>query len=161
MATGILPAETAIYAVPLVTLLLGILIGYLAQRSGFCSIGGFRDYFLFRHTRILSGYLALIVFSFLGREWGGTKNAAFLLCSSPYMSRVPVYMLRFLAQAVKAGLHPELYCYLDGVHALHDGQRSSEFENIGRGVSTLAETAVRSCRDPCTCHAGAVFLNVE
>jgi len=66
MATGILPAEIAIYAVPPVTLLLGILIGYLAQRSGFCSIGGFRDYFLFRHTRLLSGYLALIVFSFLG-----------------------------------------------------------------------------------------------
>jgi len=66
MATGILAAEIAIYAVPPVTLLLGILIGYLAQRSGFCSIGGFRDYFLFRHTRLLSGYLALIVFSFLG-----------------------------------------------------------------------------------------------
>ncbi|HPC55992.1 MAG TPA: YeeE/YedE thiosulfate transporter family protein [Methanolinea sp.] len=66
MATGVLPMEIAVYAVPAVTLLLGILIGYLAQRSGFCSIGGFRDYFLFRHTRILSGYLALIVFSFLG-----------------------------------------------------------------------------------------------
>jgi len=86
--------------------------------------------------------------STLGREWGGTKNAAFLLCSSPYMSRVPVYMLRFLAQVVEAGLHPELYCYLDGVHTLHDGQRPSEFENIGKGVSVLAETAVRSCRDP-------------
>lgn len=66
MATGVLPREIAVYAVPLLTLLLGILIGYLAQRSGFCSIGGFRDYFLFRHTRILSGYLSLIVFSFLG-----------------------------------------------------------------------------------------------
>ncbi len=86
--------------------------------------------------------------STLEREWGGTKTAAFLLCSSPYMSRVPVYMLRFLAQAVEAGLHPELYCYLDGVHTLHDGQRPSEFENIGRGVSALAGTAVHSCRDP-------------
>jgi uncharacterized membrane protein YedE/YeeE len=66
MATGILPKELAIYAVPLVTLLLGILIGYLAQRSGFCSIGGFRDYVLFRHTRILSGYLTLIIASFFG-----------------------------------------------------------------------------------------------
>ncbi|MCQ8893611.1 MAG: YeeE/YedE family protein [Methanolinea sp.] len=66
MATGVLPMETAIYAVPALTLLLGVLIGYLAQRSGFCSIGGFRDFFLFRHTRILSGYLALIAFSFLG-----------------------------------------------------------------------------------------------
>lgn len=66
MAAGVLPREIAVYAVPALTLLLGILIGYLAQRSGFCSIGGFRDYFLFHHTRILSGYLSLIVFSFLG-----------------------------------------------------------------------------------------------
>ena len=66
MATGILSKEVAIYAVPLVTLLLGILIGYLAQRSGYCSIGGFRDYVLFRHARLLSGYVTLIVASFFG-----------------------------------------------------------------------------------------------
>ncbi|MCQ8893610.1 MAG: hypothetical protein NQU46_03115 [Methanolinea sp.] len=84
----------------------------------------------------------------LEMDWKGTKNAAFLLCNSPYMSRVPVYMLRFLASVVEAGLHPELYCYLDGVHVLHDGQRPSEFENIGKGVSALAGETVRSCRDP-------------
>ena len=66
MATGILPVDAAVFFVPLVTLTLGLLIGYLAQRSGYCSIGGFRDYFLFRHTRLLSGYLALIVASFAG-----------------------------------------------------------------------------------------------
>lgn len=66
MATGILSKEAAIYAVPLVTLLIGLLVGYLGQRSGFCSIGAFRDYFLFRHTRLLSGYVALIVASFAG-----------------------------------------------------------------------------------------------
>ncbi len=66
MASGILSREVAIYAVPLVTLFLGVIIGYLAQRSGFCSVGGFRDFFLFRHTRILSGYLTLIIASFAG-----------------------------------------------------------------------------------------------
>jgi hypothetical protein len=66
MATGILSRDVAVIAVPLVTLALGILIGYLAQRSGYCSVGGFRDYYLFRHTRILSGYLTLIVASFAG-----------------------------------------------------------------------------------------------
>jgi len=35
MATGILPKEAAVFFVPLVTLLLGLLIGYLAQRSGY------------------------------------------------------------------------------------------------------------------------------
>jgi len=66
MASGILPKDAAVFFVPIVTLLLGLLIGYLAQRSGYCSIGGFRDYFLFRHTRLLSGYLALIAASFAG-----------------------------------------------------------------------------------------------
>lgn len=66
MATGILPKEAAVFFVPVVTLVLGLLIGYLAQRSGYCSIGGFRDYFLFRHTRLLSGYVTLIVASFAG-----------------------------------------------------------------------------------------------
>jgi len=45
---------------------LGILIGWLGQRSGFCSIGGFRDFFMFRHTRLLYGYLALIGGAFIG-----------------------------------------------------------------------------------------------
>lgn len=86
--------------------------------------------------------------SSLEKDWPGTRSAAFLLCTSPYMSRVPVYMLRFLTCVLGAGLHPELYCYLDGVHALHDGQRPSEFENIGKGVSALSGNTVRACRDP-------------
>ncbi|MEM2123916.1 MAG: hypothetical protein QXL43_01100 [Methanolinea sp.] len=86
--------------------------------------------------------------STLENEWAGTRGAAFLLCYPPYMSRVPVYMLRFLSRAVDAGLNPELYCYLDGVHVLHDGQCPSEFENIGKGVSALSAQTVQSCRDP-------------
>lgn len=43
------------------TLVIGIVIGYLGQRSRFCSIGGFRDYFLARDTYLLKGYLGLIV----------------------------------------------------------------------------------------------------
>lgn len=89
-----------------------------------------------------------ILISALKDQWPGTPGAAFLLCHSPYMSRVPVYMLRFLAGTQEAGLHPELYTYLDGVHTLHNGQRPSEFENIGRGVSTIAGAAVQSGRDP-------------
>jgi uncharacterized membrane protein YedE/YeeE len=66
VATGWLSKDAAVIAVPIVTLLLGILIGWLGQRSGFCSIGGFRDFFLFRHTRLLYGYLALIAGAFIG-----------------------------------------------------------------------------------------------
>lgn len=66
MAAGWLSKEVAVVAVPIVTIILGILIGWLGQRSGFCSIGGFRDFFMFRHTRLLNGYLALIVGAFIG-----------------------------------------------------------------------------------------------
>ena len=65
-AAGWLTKDVAIIAVPIITLLLGILIGWLGQRSGFCSIGGFRDFFMFRHTRLLYGYLALIGGGFAG-----------------------------------------------------------------------------------------------
>ena len=65
-AAGWLSKDVAIIAVPIVTLLFGIFIGWLGQRSGFCSIGGFRDFFMFRHTRLLYGYLALIGGAFIG-----------------------------------------------------------------------------------------------
>jgi uncharacterized membrane protein YedE/YeeE len=66
MADGFLIASAAIIIIPLLTLALGFLIGYLAQRSGFCSIGGMRDLMMFRHTRLFFGYLALIAGGFLG-----------------------------------------------------------------------------------------------
>lgn len=65
-AAGWLTKDVAVVAVPIVTLLFGLLIGWLAQRSGFCSIGGFRDFFMLKHTRLLYGYLALIVGAFIG-----------------------------------------------------------------------------------------------
>ncbi|MGV9172360.1 MAG: transporter component [Promethearchaeia archaeon] len=58
--------EIAIYLVPFITLALGLIIGYLAQRSGFCSIGGMRDLMMFKHTRLFFGYLSLIFFGFIG-----------------------------------------------------------------------------------------------
>jgi hypothetical protein len=66
MADGFLVASAAIIIIPLLTLVLGFLIGYLAQRSGFCSIGGMRDLMMFKHTRLFFGYLALIGGGFLG-----------------------------------------------------------------------------------------------
>ena len=76
------------------------------------------------------------------REDGpGPRRAGFLLCQGPYMSRTPVFMLRFLKSALELGLSPELYAYLDGVHAAHLDQRPSEFENIGDGISAISMVA--------------------
>ncbi len=66
MAAGLLSKDVAVIAVPIVTIILGIIIGWLGQRSGFCSIGGFRDFIMFKHTRLLFGFLALIIGAFIG-----------------------------------------------------------------------------------------------
>jgi tRNA 2-thiouridine synthesizing protein C len=81
-------------------------------------------------------------------KWNEIDKAAFLLCYSPYMSRTPVYMLRFLKSVVEAGLTPEIYTYLDGVHAAHKDQKPYEFENIGEGIVAISTVAGSSGEDP-------------
>jgi hypothetical protein len=44
-----------------ISLGVGLLIGFLAQRSRFCTMGAIRDFVLFRQTHLLSGFVALIV----------------------------------------------------------------------------------------------------
>ena len=66
MVEGFLIAkDTAVLLVPIATIILGLVIGWLCQRSGFCSIGGIRDFILFRQTRLLKGYIALIISAFV------------------------------------------------------------------------------------------------
>ncbi len=45
----------------LVTLFMGIILGYLAQRSRFCLIGGLRDFILVRDTELLKGAIAFFI----------------------------------------------------------------------------------------------------
>ncbi|MCX5839534.1 MAG: YedE family putative selenium transporter [Deltaproteobacteria bacterium] len=44
-----------------VSLAVGLLIGFLAQRSRFCTMGAIRDFVLFRQMHLLSGFIALII----------------------------------------------------------------------------------------------------
>jgi YedE family putative selenium metabolism protein len=55
----------AMYAPLLLSLGAGLLIGFLAQRSRFCTMGAIRDLVLFRHLHLFSGLLALIVAAFV------------------------------------------------------------------------------------------------
>jgi len=48
-----------------ISLVIGLLIGFLAQRSRFCTMGAIRDFILFRQTHLLSGFASLVVFAFL------------------------------------------------------------------------------------------------
>jgi len=48
-----------------VSLVIGLCIGFLAQRSRFCTMGAIRDFVLFRHAYLLSGAIALVVAAFI------------------------------------------------------------------------------------------------
>jgi hypothetical protein len=47
------------------SLLIGLCIGFLAQRSRFCTMGAIRDFVLFRQTHLLSGFITLVVAAFI------------------------------------------------------------------------------------------------
>lgn len=55
----------AMYAPLLVSLGVGLGIGFVAQRSRFCTMGAFRDLILFRQAHLFMGLLALVVLAFL------------------------------------------------------------------------------------------------
>jgi YedE family putative selenium metabolism protein len=54
----------SMHAPLVISLGIGLLIGFLAQRSRFCTMGAFRDLILFRQMHLLSGVIALIVAAF-------------------------------------------------------------------------------------------------
>ena len=55
----------AMHATLLLALGVGLAIGFLAQRSRFCTMGAIRDTVLFGQTHLLSGFIALVVFAFV------------------------------------------------------------------------------------------------
>ncbi|NLT24170.1 MAG: YedE-related selenium metabolism membrane protein [Syntrophorhabdus sp.] len=55
----------SMHAALIVSLVIGLIIGFLAQRSRFCTMGAIRDLVLFRQTHLLSGFVSLVVFAFL------------------------------------------------------------------------------------------------
>ena len=55
----------SMHAPLVVSLVAGLLIGFLAQRSRFCTTGAIRDFLLFRQMHLLSGFMALIITAFV------------------------------------------------------------------------------------------------
>ena len=55
----------SMHAPIIVSLLVGLCIGFLAQRSRFCTMGAFRDLILFREAHLFTGLATLVVFAFI------------------------------------------------------------------------------------------------
>jgi hypothetical protein len=67
----------SMYAPLLISLAVGLIIGFLAQRSRFCTVGAVRDAILLRDSRLLYGVLALIVTAFISNLILGQFNPGF------------------------------------------------------------------------------------
>jgi len=55
----------AMHAHLIISLAVGLAIGFVAQRSRFCTMGAFRDLILFRQVHLLTGVIALVVTAFI------------------------------------------------------------------------------------------------
>jgi YedE family putative selenium metabolism protein len=61
----------------LIALGVGLIIGFLAQRSRFCTIGGLRDLFMLRDTYLFFGIVALVLAAFVTNLALGQFNPGF------------------------------------------------------------------------------------
>jgi hypothetical protein len=55
----------AMHAPLIISILVGLGVGIVAQRSRFCTMGAFRDLILFRQTHLFAGVVALLVLAFV------------------------------------------------------------------------------------------------
>ena len=56
----------AAWKIGLATLFIGIIIGYLGQRSRFCTISGIRDFFLVKDSYRLKGLIGIVIGGIIG-----------------------------------------------------------------------------------------------
>jgi len=67
----------SMHAPLLISLAAGLAIGFIAQRSRFCTMGALRDLILFKQTHLFGGLLALLVFAFLTNLVAGQFKPGF------------------------------------------------------------------------------------
>ena len=59
-----------------ISLLAGLIVGALAQRTRLCMAGGIRDLIMFKDSYLISGFLAIILFALIGNLTLGSLNLA-------------------------------------------------------------------------------------
>jgi YedE family putative selenium metabolism protein len=67
----------SMHASILVSLGMGLAVGFIAQRSRFCTMGAFRDLLLFKQTHLLSGLITLAISAFIVNLLTGQFNPGF------------------------------------------------------------------------------------
>ncbi|MEG2353588.1 MAG: YedE family putative selenium transporter [Clostridium sp.] len=61
----------------IVALVVGAIVGVLAQKTRLCMVGGIRDFVLFKDNYLLIGFIGIIVFSLIGNLIFGQFNLGF------------------------------------------------------------------------------------
>ncbi|HVN65332.1 MAG TPA: YeeE/YedE thiosulfate transporter family protein [Methanomicrobiales archaeon] len=157
MATGWLPKETAVIAIPVVTLAAGALIGWFTQRSGFCSVGGIRDLILLRQTRLLTGFLALVIGAFIGFTvlsflspaafehffWATKSGLLIPVPGAPAGLSAGAYILLAVLGGIGVGVTGVLLggCPLRQVTMTSEGNVKSLSFVVGMGIGAVVYTA--------------------
>ncbi|HEY9076438.1 MAG TPA: YedE family putative selenium transporter [Anaerolineaceae bacterium] len=96
----------ALHAALGVSLGIGLVIGFLAQRTRFCTMGAVRDVILMRDVHLLSGLLALLVAAFLTNLVLGQFNPGYTgqpIAHSNLLWNILGMMLAGLAYALAGG----------------------------------------------------------
>ena len=61
----------------IISLAAGLIVGIVAQRTRLCMVGGIRDLILFKDTYLISGFIAILIFTIIGSLALGYFNLGF------------------------------------------------------------------------------------
>lgn len=67
----------AMHAPVIISLAAGLIVGYLAQRSRLCMVGGIRDVLLLKDFHLISGFVAIFIAALIGNIIFGSFNPGF------------------------------------------------------------------------------------
>ena len=103
----------ALHAPVVISLIAGLIVGALAQRTRLCMVGGIRDAVLFREWKLLLGFLAILVSAFVvNLILGAATGTAFF---NPGFAGQPVAHTDGLWNALECFLQASAVCFLEDV----------------------------------------------